>query len=342
MNMTKAHALDTVIESAVTTFLHIGTPKTGTTYAQLMLTRHRDELEDAGLRLGHAGLVDPLIYGNGGNKIGPSICHHPLLWSIMAQSPHPDIFVPSLSEIGDELDKDRKSGSNILYTSELFYWGPTCVSKVKQIRDFFEPDTFVLISLRNRWSFLDSMYLQAVSDHGEKAGPGQFLEYYLDKFNYDLMLSWWEAAFGVGRVKILNYDKGSDPFDAILAACGISLNISKFNIEAVNGSVTPIMAEALRQCNEQNIDVAELVSVAKYSQYGQRRYRVIDDQIIDSVESRFSSHDDRFMTLNPELSHLLSSEAYRDITPVSEATYKEMSRLISLAAGAIIKKSVLF
>lgn len=104
--------------------IHIGLPKTGTTYLQLMLKRHRDRLLNDGWHVANTALTEDrvsLVEGldDENTKQITRVCHHPLSWSLQGRT---DVRCVSRETLANEIAAECAVNPRFILTSECFYW----------------------------------------------------------------------------------------------------------------------------------------------------------------------------------------------------------------------------
>jgi hypothetical protein len=176
-----------------TLFLHIGTPKTGTSALQWFFFQNRDLLKKVGITYPEFGIVDD--------------CHH----RIGASFHHPDVR-PSYIQYKDMLtleeyaDMIKAIDGDVLISSELIAHGDLASKLRAAIGDI---DIRVIVYLRRQDSFLESWYNQEVkllSGEGIQefhARAGGLLDYQRG------ILEGWAGEWGDDRIIVRVYEKAT-------------------------------------------------------------------------------------------------------------------------------------
>jgi hypothetical protein len=174
-----------------TLFLHIGTPKTGTSALQWFFFHNRPRLKELGITYPDFGIVDD--------------CHH----RIGASFHHPDVR-PAYIQYKDMLTLEEYAEmlkaieGDVLISSELISHGYLASKLREAIGDV---DIRVVVYLRRQDSFLESWYNQEVKLlSGE--GIREFYERAGGLLDYRLgILEGWAAVWGVENVVVRAYEK---------------------------------------------------------------------------------------------------------------------------------------
>ncbi|MCD6707122.1 MAG: sulfotransferase domain-containing protein [Thiobacillus sp.] len=159
-------------------FLHIGLPKTGTTFLQCQLEFNRDKLRSNGIYVPKIGQ----LVGRDHNLLALAL--QPERWD---QFPA-DISARLPSLWHDLLEEIDNCGyQTILVTSETFSWELKTQEQIKSVRDYLvNYDVKIVLCERNPYDFISSMY-----GHLIRTGRGPYpLDSFLLEFPY-----YWSAAF---------------------------------------------------------------------------------------------------------------------------------------------------
>lgn len=186
-------------------YLHIGTPKTGTSALQKFLVENRFELERRGFSypkhsLGEYGISS----GNGQEIVNIGL----------------EYGAEKARDYLSSLVKKAKS-KKVLISSEAFYACPELMYEVV-------PNATVIVYFRNQIDLLESSYNQAVKREGQKAPFSRALRRVIfDKDSFytgELVLKWVEL-FGLKNVIFRVYEEGffknENIYDDFLDAIGI-------------------------------------------------------------------------------------------------------------------------
>ena len=159
-------------------FLHIGLPKTGTTYLQCQIQNNREQLRSNGIYVPKTGL----LVGEGHNLLALAL--QPERWhqfSNEISASLPSMWHDLLEEI------DNCGCQTILVTSEVFSWELKTPEQIKSVRDYLiNYDVRIVFCERNPYDFISSMY-----GHLIRTGRGPYpLDSFLLEFPY-----FWSTAF---------------------------------------------------------------------------------------------------------------------------------------------------
>jgi hypothetical protein len=228
--------------------VHIGLPKTGTTYLQLMLKRHRDRLLNDGWHVADTGSLESgatflEATAEGLLAPGPRLCHHPIIWGIQGRA---DVRCVSRETLANEIAAECAVNPRFILTSECFYWEGRDVRHIQSLRDMLPSPPRVLCWLRNRFDFIERMYGQAVYDHAYKGSVEEFYSIHAQAFNFGEMLSLWAGVFGIRNLQCHLYEPGCDPFVRMLEAIGVDSRPYDVRRVTVNRSVPAVMIPVLR------------------------------------------------------------------------------------------------
>lgn len=179
--------------------LHIGLPKTGTTYLQCQIQTNRDKLRGNGIFVPKIGQ----LVGRDHNLLALAL--QPERWDqfpVDVSASLPSMWCEFLEEI------DNCDCQTILVTSEAFSWELKTPDQIKSVRDYLiNYDVTIVLCEREPYEFISSMYGQML-----RTGRGPYsLESFLLEFPY-----YWSAAsqkkrwgdfFGENNVLLLSYEE---------------------------------------------------------------------------------------------------------------------------------------
>jgi hypothetical protein len=209
--------------------LHIGLPKTGTTFLQQQIAYYREALRTNGLYIPQTGTLswvrkltgDPLIHRlpcEEGN-------HLMLAWALQPERwpQFPASVQRLLPEVWDLLLKELTDcgAPYCLITAENLSWDLSKESQFQAIRDSLAGrDVRVVCCLRQLHDFIASVYGQLLSlDRGPYSIDDFVTEFY-PKWERDFQAKTWQKAFGVGCFREVAYEAiaGPDILQRFLAA----------------------------------------------------------------------------------------------------------------------------
>ena len=187
-----------------TIFLHIGLPKTGTTYLQCQIQTNRDKLRDNGIFVPQTGQ----LVGRDHNLLALAL--QPERWDqfpIPVSASLPSLWHDLLAEI------DNCGCPTILITSEAFSWELKTPDQIKSVRDYLvNYDVKIVLCEREPYGFISSMY-----GHMLRTGRGPYsLESFVLEFPYYWSASSqkkrWGEFFGENNFIRLAYEELSGEF----------------------------------------------------------------------------------------------------------------------------------
>lgn len=180
-------------------YIHIGAPKTGTTFLQKVLFENRDRLAASN------GVLYPEVNLRGYG-------HHDLAYLLSGGYPAYAKAQPrSLAELEGDLHR-AAAGHNgpMLLSSENFflYPAPQALRRVLEVcgvLDRFIP--VIVVYLRRQDLAHESWYNQRVKAQGETRQFAACVWAYRDLWDYDARLAQWEEVFGKDAVRARIYDE---------------------------------------------------------------------------------------------------------------------------------------
>lgn len=179
-------------------YLHIGLPKTGTTYLQWQIQCNRDKLKSNDIYIPRTGQL-----------IGPdqnllALALQPERWHQF--SDEVAMSLPSMwHDLVDEIEKS--DCQNILVSCEALSWELKTLKQFKLIRDYLAGyDVRIVFCERNSYEFIASMY-----GHLIRTGRGPYpLESFLREFPYYWNTAFqkerWGRVFGKRKFLVLSYE----------------------------------------------------------------------------------------------------------------------------------------
>lgn len=176
-----------------TLYLHIGTPKTGTSVLQWFFTRNRELLKEYGITYPEFGLVDD--------------CHHRIGASFYPPEFRPYyIQYPDMLTLEEYAEMIKAIEGDVLLSSELLSHGHLASTLRHAIGDI---DIRVVVYLRRQDSLLESWYNQEV-----KLLCGEDIRQFYARVRGMLdyrqgILEGWAAEWGAERIIVRLYEKES-------------------------------------------------------------------------------------------------------------------------------------
>lgn len=202
-------------------FLHIGTPKTGTSIIQSHLAQNRGALRDLGYLYPITISADEKLYRTYES-------HHLLTYSIADWEPFnrysPENFFQMAESTAAENDIET-----LLLSAENTYWLPRQIvgrdlpeeavfweekrSYVRNIREYLKSyETKIVIYLRRQDRWLESWFNQQVKNGNALIeNMDQFVEHHRWLVDYEKTLSIWADEFGTENMIVRVYEKEQLP-----------------------------------------------------------------------------------------------------------------------------------
>ncbi len=182
-----------------TVYLHIGTPKTGSSSLQGFLFSNRDKLLRQGVLYPKSGIPDR----------GSTICfaHHNLTWSFTKDiNKHYDKKAGDWEDIEKEINELHQKPEKVILSAESLY-DLLAPEKISLIRNYLKGyDTKIIVYLRNQYEYFRSYYCLRIKV-GYSNSFRQFILEHKEQGNYYKMLSPWAEAFGKENIIVIPYDK---------------------------------------------------------------------------------------------------------------------------------------
>jgi hypothetical protein len=213
-------------------YVHIGTPKTGTTTLQRFLCKNEKNLLDLGY-----------LYPQSGRPSYYPIAHYNLAHAMRFQekiyAKHAGRWEDLSSQFSDlHREIEQKKPSNVIVSSESFGKRSEYIEKLQE--EFSRYDVKILVYLREQKDFLTSYYIESIKQGSSK----NFEDFLCDEWNigdyYNYLLP-WSNSFGKENVtvRILKKNKlKGNLFEDFLASVGIK-NPSKFDMNITNHNISP-------------------------------------------------------------------------------------------------------
>lgn len=185
--------------NAMTTYIHIGLQKTGTTFLQRSMNRCRSELRK------HGVIYPGTAAGLGEN--GPA-GHHFISAAILERQVK---FIPTtdFSRLDTHVDavkeQIRRGNGTGVISSELFsHFNAPHVGRLRTL--FPEPDVKIVVYLRRQDAWLDSLYGQMIKV-GRKMSIAEFEENKKTQMDFYALVSLWGGVFGKENIIVRTYEK---------------------------------------------------------------------------------------------------------------------------------------
>ncbi|MDP1639245.1 MAG: hypothetical protein Q8K74_03990 [Candidatus Nitrotoga sp.] len=241
-------------------YLHIGLPKTGTTYLQCQIQYNREKLISNSIYVPKIGQATGRDHNLLALALQPERWHQ---FSDEISASLPSMWHDLLEEI------DNCGCQTILVTSEAFSWELKTAEQIKSVRDYFANyDVRIVFCERNPYDFISSMYGQLI-----KTGRGPYpLDSFLLEFPYYWSTAYqrkrWGDFFGDNNFIVLSYEdlkgefifleflKKLFPGHAILSECFDFAPNANLNL-----SYSPRFLRFLEELSANQIDSAPYVNL---------------------------------------------------------------------------------
>ncbi len=233
-------------------YVHIGAPKTGTTFIQKVLFENRVALESRGMLYPDANLR-----GFG---------HHDLAY--LLGGGYPDYATPqsrSLDEIADDLKRAVADfGGSLIIDSENFYLCPAPAA----LADLLERtgctndrDVTIIVYVRRQDDAHESWYNQTVKAQGSTHDVAASLEASRELWDYRTQLAAWSQAFGRDAIVVRPYEAqaftGGSIIEDFFSLIGVSSEGLTVTPERVNSGINRDVLEFQRIVNALPMTIQE-------------------------------------------------------------------------------------
>jgi hypothetical protein len=232
--------------NSMTTYIHIGLQKTGTTFLQRAMNLSRDEL-------GSNGVVypDPALDLNASKS---SHGHHFLAQALLGKrtkfTPNADFSLLPKHVAAIKGAIGARPDAVGVISSEVF--STLRPPAIKRLRELFpEDDVRILIYLRRQDAWIDSLYGQMVKV-GRKSSIEAFIKDEQARLDYNAVLRPWATAFGDERIVVRTYEnlQGSELWDDFMEAVGAPhAKDVKPKLDSANDSLPPELTIFARSLN---------------------------------------------------------------------------------------------
>ncbi len=173
-----------------TLFLHIGSPKTGTTAIQGFLHSNPDVLAASGVNYVRAGranashnsMISTFRHGN-----GPAVC----------------------AEIAQEI-ADSPASLHVL-SSEMFFWAPAAVELARGLPPELRDRTRIICYIRRQDKYIEALYKQVVKNGRALADPMAFYRSRRRNLFYSPILNAFSDEFGHDSLIIRPFERKNFP-----------------------------------------------------------------------------------------------------------------------------------
>ncbi len=178
-------------------FLHIGTPKTGTTFLQAFFARNADLLLEQGV-----------LYPRVGRR-SEEDAHHLVPLAYEEDAADRDVH-GGRGEFVDRLAiefRETKANRGILSTEAMF--GMRDVSTLR--KDLAAFDVEVIVFLRRQDEYLESAYTEAIKDRRVNCTISEFVDMRISTgiCDYASVLDRWSAEIGDAKIHVMPYENAA-------------------------------------------------------------------------------------------------------------------------------------
>lgn len=233
-------------QTHMTTYIHIGLQKTGTTFLQRAMNMGREDLAAHGVVY-----PDP---ASGLDVTKSSHGHHFLAQALVGKRTNftPDADFALLPTHVAALKKavSQKPGAVGVISSEVLSTLRT--PTIARLRDLFpEDDVRILVYLRRQDAWIDSLYGQMVKV-GRNSTIDSFIEQERKRLDFEALLEPWAATFGENKIVLRTYEypKGTELWDDFMEAIGVPQASSvQPKLESANDSLPPELTIFARTLN---------------------------------------------------------------------------------------------
>lgn len=232
-------------------FVHIGVPKTGTTYIQRMCWDNRQAFLQAGI-----------LYPSAGARRGG---HHD--YAFLIEGGYPDWATPqprSLDELEADLAQELQTApdSSVLLSSEQFYIFPRpemLLEMLQRTGALRHREPTIILYLRRQDAAQESWYNQTIKALGYSHSIDESIATFRDWWDYDANLQRWSAVFGDDAIRVRLYEEqqfagGTLAWD-FLSAMGLTGLDIRLPAERINTGLNYDLLQVQRSINRLPLSV---------------------------------------------------------------------------------------
>jgi hypothetical protein len=307
-------------------FIHVGAPKTGTTYLQQALGQNRERLKDAGL-----------LYPK-----SSADAHHTAAWDLRElweQRENPE----SLRGVWDRTVRKvmRWDGPSALLSSELFVYADRRQAS-RALTSFGEAEVHVVYTARDLVRQLPAVWQERLKNQrvmpyqafvDDVIGPSKtgMAKGFWSAQDAPTALQRWSKGLPAEQVHVVTMPpSGSSPgllWDRFMTVLGLDGADFDVEVPAVNTSMGAVEAEVLRRINQRH---AQAIGPAAYRKLVRERlFDLLDDVVSDKVP----------ITLTPDEHRALVARGKQLAAELAQAGYDVAGDLHDLVPAPLSNRS---
>lgn len=199
-------------------YLHIGTPKTGSSSLQFFLFNNRNKLGELGILYPKTGITK--------KGTAKRYAHHNLNWVLTKDTnKHYDPNAGNWEDLDQEINEQNMKPEKIILSAESFYdlLDPSNIPLIKEYLKKHE--TKIIVYLRNQYEYFRSYYGLIIRS-GATCSFKQYILNHQHQGDYYRNLLPWCKIFGKENIIVIPYNK-LDVIDDFLKATNIEINAEK-------------------------------------------------------------------------------------------------------------------
>jgi hypothetical protein len=231
-------------------YIHIGAPKTGTTFLQKILFDNRNALAKQEVLY-----PDVSLRGYG---------HHDIAFRLSGGYPKWATTQPkSLDVLTEELAESvRDHRGNVVLSSEDFYIfpaAPALYTMLESARVLANREPIIIVYLRRQDAAHESWYNQTIKAQGETHALDECIELNRELFDYHEQLERWSSVFGRSSLVVRPYEEGQlkngSLVEDFFGVIGIDPHVLAIPPERVNSGLNKDVLEFQRLINHLPLEV---------------------------------------------------------------------------------------
>ena len=290
-----------------------------------MLYKNRAAMAVAGWHISNAGITIIDAANSDLSWVGHTLSHHIAAWSVQSNR-NDGVPMAPLGEIRRVIRDEMASGQNVLMSSECFYWELRHIDWIKSLRDLVGPNIRILVWLRNRFDFVDSMYAQSVYDHGEKRSAADYIRANAPFLGFGQALSTWRDVFGPDALEVRQYTRSTDPFLALTDSLGITREAVETEALDVNSSVPRAAIPILRSSPASPSQIALIGDRLKRHADLFPKVRLLSDDDVSFARALFSPTDPFLESLGSDMQAITATDRYLSVPYAGDLKVSDIER----------------